>query len=306
MARSPNTTEGTMRTLLAFIILSASVYAAEPARLLPRPTGDVLEKAEKEIRSIFDTDLTTALKPSEKAKLAKELLKVARETTNHDAERFVLCVLARDLAIAGRDKATAFAASQAIAERYLPDGPTDGKEQFERGQATWKEAEKARGDERLKMQADAAEWYAYARPTATGINLMLVEKRLRVEEEKATDAKPRARADTKSKDTEWSIAAKDSWQPTIKVKRWQKIEISATGTWQWGAKQNATCGPEGLPNAGWLECRIGNGPAVKVGKSVSIIADSDGTLQFQMNDPYRSDNSGGVTVRTAVHHGSLP
>lgn len=169
------------RQLFSFVILAtiaAPTFADEPAKLLPRPAGEAMEKADKAVRDIFASDIDAAKKPSEKAKLARHMLKIAADTNNDDAGRFALCDLARSLAVAGRDKTAAFAASASIAGRYQPDGPTDGKEQFEKAQEIWREAEKARGDEKLKLQADAAEWYAYAKPAAEGINKLLIEKRL--------------------------------------------------------------------------------------------------------------------------------
>jgi hypothetical protein len=172
----------------AFVVLSISplATAAESAKLLPRPDAAAMAKAEKEMAETFGGEIAAAKLPSQKAKLAKELLALAVSEENNNAARLVVCVMARDLAVQGRDKATAFAASVAIAERFEPegadDGPTDGQGQFERAQSEWKEAEKAKGESKLALQARAIEWYAYAKPTATGINRLLVEKRMKVEE----------------------------------------------------------------------------------------------------------------------------
>lgn len=177
--------------VLFCLVFSAFSFAAEGKKLLPRPTGETLEKAEAEIQSIFARDLAAADRPSKKAAIAKQMIDVALETPDHDPERFVLCDKARGLAVEGRDKALAFKAAAAIAERYEPDGPTDSKEQFDKAQGLWSDAEKAKGDERLKLQAEAAEWYAYALPGLTSINKLLAEKRLAVEP--AVVAKPVAR-----------------------------------------------------------------------------------------------------------------
>lgn len=267
-----------MRTLLAFLILSASAFAGEPAKL-PRPAGDALDAADKSIHSIFDTDLARAVKPSEKATLAKSLVKIADETpeADHNAERFVMYRLARELAVAGRDRATAFTAAVAIAKWWeagaiatepgetagasagesnpalgesnaapsesnpsagesnragasagvggasagncVVSGNWPGEKYFDKAQELWKDAAKApRSDERLRLESEAAEWYAYARPTATGINLLLIEKRLTVEKEAATVVKVAKAATKTEKDADlklligtWNVDVGKEW-----------------------------------------------------------------------------------------------
>ena len=159
---------------LCVAVMATSVAAAD---LLPRPDAAAVKASKAEVRDIFKADYADADLPSEKAKLAREFLRIAADTSK-ESDRFALLVLARDLAIDGRDRETATAASVAIAERYEPDGPTDGKEQFEKAQGLWSESLKAGSIDKRQLQAIAAEWYAYARPTATGIDKLLIEKRL--------------------------------------------------------------------------------------------------------------------------------
>ena len=66
----------------------------------------------------------------------------------------------------------------AMVRRFQPDGPGDPKEQIERGNAPWKEAETAAADKRLRLRVQAAEWYLRAKPAATGFDKTMIEKRL--------------------------------------------------------------------------------------------------------------------------------
>lgn len=157
--------------LLALMLVHSSLFAAEPPK--PRPTDAQLQDAEKEVLSIYGPDIKATNLP-QKAKLAKEMLKVALDTTNLDPERFILCQWARGLAVASGDKPTAFAASIAIAERFEP--PADSH--FTRAQDLWRAAAKANREIKLQKQAEAIEWYVYARASAKGLEKIIIEKRL--------------------------------------------------------------------------------------------------------------------------------
>jgi hypothetical protein len=170
-----------MRILLIALFslsLLSPIYAAD--KLLPRPTDDEITKGEDEIQSAYGSDIKAAKTSTQKAKLAKEMLAVALKTPGY--ERLRLCQLARQLAVSGNDKIVAFAASAAIADRFEPeDDITDADDQFEAGQDLWREAEKIRGEARLQKQAEAAEWYNYARSSVKGLKKKIIEKRLEIE-----------------------------------------------------------------------------------------------------------------------------
>jgi len=85
---------------LCVAVMATSVAAAD---LLPRPDAAAVKASKAEVRDIFKADYADADLPSEKAKLAREFLRIAADTSK-ESDRFALLVLARDLAIDGRDR----------------------------------------------------------------------------------------------------------------------------------------------------------------------------------------------------------
>ena len=82
--------------------------------------------------------------------------------------------------------------------------------------------------------------------------------------------------------------------------------MAARGKWTYNRNKNMTAGPEGAPKEDggkgtWahLEGRIGDGPAFKIGASASFVADADGVLEMEMNDPFHNDNEGSIEVVVA-------
>lgn len=199
---------------LAHAAIFATLMAAEPAKLLPRPTGDALAKAEAAMRELFDADLARATKPSEKAALARTMIDVAKADVNPDrnADRFALLMLARETAIEGRDRTAAFDASRAIAERYEPG---EKAKAFEKGQELWKSAGAKAGTERLAIEVAAAEWFVYALPMATSLNKVLIERRLATEPILAASPQITSKTnDTKTLLGVWSIVIGGGWNAT--------------------------------------------------------------------------------------------
>jgi len=144
----------------------------------PRPARDAIAKAKEKAREVYKADLAKANQPSEKAALARELLTAADGVGQDDASRLVLLTMARDLAVDADDASLAVKAVAAMVRRFQPDGPADPKEQIERGNAPWKEAETASADKRLRLKVQAAEWYLRAKPATTGLDKTMIEKRL--------------------------------------------------------------------------------------------------------------------------------
>jgi len=144
----------------------------------PRPARDAIAKAQEKIREVYKGGLAKANQPGEKAALAEELMTAADRVGKDDASRLVLLTMARDLAVDADDARLAMKAVGALVGRFQPDGPTDPKEQIERGNVPWKEAETAPADKRLRLKVQAAEWYLRAQPAATGFDKTTIEKRL--------------------------------------------------------------------------------------------------------------------------------
>ena len=168
--------------LPVLIVLLAALTVGRVSRgeegSFPRPSHDAIAKAEEKVKDVYKADLAKAAKPSEKAALAAVLLKAADGAGSDDASRLVLLTMARDVAIDANDARLAMKAVAALVRRFQPDGPTDAKEQIERGNSPWKEAETAPAENRLRLQIQAAEWYLRAKPAATGVDETLIAKRL--------------------------------------------------------------------------------------------------------------------------------
>lgn len=104
----------------------------------------------------------------------------------------------------------------------------------------------------------------------------------------------------------FEIDAAQSWQPTVEVRAGQRIEIAARGQWcgNTASRASRTFGPDGIENIakpyGWLEGKIGDGRAFRVGSSFSFVAEADGMLYLQMHDAIKSDNDGAISVRVRI------
>ena len=156
---------------LAFLVVSIGLTAGGASRadaLFPRPSPDAVAKAEEKVREVYKADLAKAVKPGDKVSLAKVLLTAADGVGQDDASRLVLLTMARDLAVDADDTGTAMKGTAALVNRFQPDGPTDAKEQIERGNALWKEAETAPAKKRLHLKVEAAEWYLRQNPSLPG------------------------------------------------------------------------------------------------------------------------------------------
>jgi hypothetical protein len=158
------------------VLFASSLFAADR---VARPTGDVLAKAKAGVAEILAVDLMAATQ-SEKANLSTKILKLSLDTKDNEVMRFAGLLLAREVACEGRYKRTAWLASIAIAEHYLPDGPMDAKSQFAKAQVLWQKSDKTAFDKRLAVQAEAIEWYAYAQDGIVGVELDVCKRRMLV------------------------------------------------------------------------------------------------------------------------------
>jgi hypothetical protein len=180
--------------LSVLVILAAGLAFGWVARgddgPFPRPARDAISKAQEKARNAYKEDLAKATEPSEKAALATVFLTAANDVGQDDANQLVLIKMARDLAVDADDAPLAMKAVSALVRRFQPDGPTDPKEQIERGNASWKEAETAPADRRLRLKVEAAEWFLRAKPSATGLDKTMIMKRLVGLCEATPEAKP--------------------------------------------------------------------------------------------------------------------
>ena len=92
-----------------------------------------------------------------------------------------------------------------------------------------------------------------------------------------------------------------NWQDVLPLHKGDRVRATARGTWFYNINKNQSTGPDG-PGDGerYLEGRVGQGRAFKVGSSASFVAEEDGMLQMRMNDSVRSDNEGHLDVTVSV------
>ena len=93
-------------------------------------------------------------------------------------------------------------------------------------------------------------------------------------------------------------AAKD-WQPTIEVQKGQRIEIEVEGQWLTDASRPTLSSDANGLNVGkyyvmYMEGRIGEGEAFRIGTSKTLDVPVSGMLQLRCYDPQRQDNAGSV------------
>lgn len=104
----------------------------------------------------------------------------------------------------------------------------------------------------------------------------------------------------------FNIRADRPWQPTVEVRKGQKLKVTAKGTWcAWvGRRKDTTFGPDGLPGSGdhygGLQGRIGDGEPFFIGSSKTLTADRDGPLTMEMADKAKDDNDGALEVSVSA------
>lgn len=126
------------------------------------------------------------------------------------------------------------------------------------------------------------------------------------------DWRPHSQADIGSP----TVYAYRQWQSVgIKVKRGDRLHLTASGQWQYSPLVGLH-GPEGGGRpvtvdtyplseygafGGVLLGRIGeDGPPFIVGRGTSVLADTEGSLFLRINDDLLGDNKGALTVNVSV------
>lgn len=128
---------------------------------LPIPDDKACESAEALIQEVYGEQLEAARSPDQKAKLAREILSVAREEPD-PANKYVGIVLARRLATEALDGELALEAVQAQVAAF--DGELDGdtERSLRRAEMLWDVAESKRGTEQLQRRLEAVEYWLRA------------------------------------------------------------------------------------------------------------------------------------------------
>jgi hypothetical protein len=85
------------------------------------PTGTALAQAQKEVVDLFGNDRAAAKTVVQKTALAQKLLEVGKQSQDDPAGRYVLLVMARELAIEASDFQTVMAAIAELEADYQTD-----------------------------------------------------------------------------------------------------------------------------------------------------------------------------------------
>jgi hypothetical protein len=150
--------------LLGFWGLGVSVTSApglQAAQKYPRPTGQELQRAEKMVQEVYGRDIAKARTPSEKGKLAQEILRAAREEQD-SAVRFAALEAAKRLAIAAQDGRLAVEIVREIVNGFQPAEEITPQERLAEADRLWQQAEGLSGQGKLAKQLDAIQqWFYY-------------------------------------------------------------------------------------------------------------------------------------------------
>ena len=158
-------------------VSAVSATGVQAAQKHPRPIGQELQKAEKLVQEAFGQDILQAKLPKQKADLAREILKVAREEQDPVA-RFAALEAAKRLAIQAQEARLAWEIVREMVERFQPSEEMSPAERLAEADRLWQQAEGLSGAAKLAKQLEAAERYLYLAPTATGWTKVKIERRL--------------------------------------------------------------------------------------------------------------------------------
>ena len=126
----------------------------------PRPTGQELTKAEKVVQEVFGREIQQAKTPRQKADLAREILKAAREEQD-PALRFAALQAARRLAVSAQDGRLGLEIVRELVERFQPLEEMPPADRLAEADRLWQQAERLGGQEKLEKQLEAAEEFGW-------------------------------------------------------------------------------------------------------------------------------------------------
>lgn len=165
---------------LALSSMVASLVLLAPAKeaRVPRPSDEAVAKAKSVATELYSDQITKARNLVEKTALARELVRVARETKDDPAAQYALFYVARNTAAVAKDWPLTMEAIAAIVERFQPAASLSADDQIKRGDDLCARAKNKTGRQRLAFQLWAAEYYMYAQRDGAGLYRQLAEKRL--------------------------------------------------------------------------------------------------------------------------------
>ena len=139
---------------------AADNVAAQTERA-KQPSVQELSRAEKAVQEVFGRDMLKARSTQEKAKLAQEILKTAREEQD-PAVRFAALQAARRLATEAMDGQLGLEIVRQIVADYQPMEEMSASDRLADADRLWQQAEQAQGREKLAKQLEAIEAWLYA------------------------------------------------------------------------------------------------------------------------------------------------
>src|SRR4051794_7920586 len=104
--------------LVTALFSSASLFAMEPAALLPVPDEASQSAALQTLRDVYKSDFDQAKTNAKRLELAKKLFQTGLDTKDDNSGKYVLLKSSRDLAVQSSELVIAFEASEAIAKTF--------------------------------------------------------------------------------------------------------------------------------------------------------------------------------------------
>ena len=162
--------------VLAGLTVGSCVARCRGGDLHPVPAMTEITKAQKVVVEVVGKDIAKARTHQEKAKLAQEILRLAREEQDM-AVRFAALQAARKLAVEAMDGKLGLEIVREIVQIYNPPEEMSQADRLAEADRLWGQAEKAQGREKLAKQLEAAEQWLYA-DVKTGLTVKKWEERI--------------------------------------------------------------------------------------------------------------------------------
>ncbi len=167
-----------MSLICTAVLAAVPVLCAGQEEQVPWPSADAVAKATRAANELYRDRVAKAKKPCDKSALGAELLAMAQTAGTEPAAQYALFYGARNLGAEAKDWALTSAAIGAIVERFKANGPTDPEEQIRRGDLfNYAATQETLKEKRLRLQLDAAEWYARAQ-RSNGLQSQIADRRL--------------------------------------------------------------------------------------------------------------------------------
>lgn len=143
---------------------------------VPVPSAEELFKAHTVVEEVYGKEIRAAKTPAQKATLAQEILRAAKEEKD-PAVQYAALQQAKQLAVEAMDSRLGLEIVQEIVRCFQPEKQLASEELVQKADTLWAEAERTTGREKLAKQLQAAEFYLRL-PPLQGLDKLKVEKRI--------------------------------------------------------------------------------------------------------------------------------